>query len=77
MSRAKVFGQPTEFSELQEIVSQLKEHKRKVQSMLLKREYQRTQAAQRKQMLAGMEDEQRGLTKVGDSRGVVGMSGID
>ncbi|XP_035825239.1 cilia- and flagella-associated protein 46 [Aplysia californica] len=63
VSRARVFGSQTDFSRLKEILTELQEHKTQVQAMLLKREYQRTQAAQRQRMLEGLDDDQKVIVK--------------
>ncbi|RUS85833.1 hypothetical protein EGW08_006385 [Elysia chlorotica] len=56
-SRAHIFGAPTNFKQLLEIHTRLKSHRKQQQTTLLKREYQRMQAAQREKMLESLEED--------------------
>ena len=55
-SRAKVFGMESSARLLDELVSKFQQHKQSVQQLLLKQEYQRTQAALRQKMLQNLDD---------------------
>ncbi|XP_041368336.1 cilia- and flagella-associated protein 46-like isoform X2 [Gigantopelta aegis] len=55
-SRARVFGMETSARLLNELVSKFQQHKQSVQQLLLKQEYQRTQAALRQKMLQNLDD---------------------
>ncbi|XP_071090002.1 cilia- and flagella-associated protein 46-like [Haliotis cracherodii] len=55
-SRARVFGVDTSPHQLEELISKFRLHKQNFQQMLLKQEYQRTQAALRSRMLENLED---------------------
>ncbi|CAG5128472.1 unnamed protein product, partial [Candidula unifasciata] len=55
--RARVFETVTDIGQLQQILSRLSEYKQKQQSMLLKKEYQRTKAAQREKLLENVDDD--------------------
>ncbi|GFS07539.1 cilia- and flagella-associated protein 46 [Elysia marginata] len=56
-SRAHIFGVPTNFRQLVELHARIKSHRKQQQTVLLKREYQRMQAAQRQKMLESLEED--------------------
>ncbi|XP_053406399.1 cilia- and flagella-associated protein 46-like [Mercenaria mercenaria] len=55
-SRAKVFGMETSRAELEALLSKCREHRQNVQQLLVKQEYQRSQAAMRRKMLENLDD---------------------
>lgn len=55
-SRAKVFGMETSRVELEMLLTKCREHRQNVQQLLLKQEYQRSQAAMRRKMLENLDD---------------------
>ncbi|BFY98171.1 hypothetical protein BsWGS_01212 [Bradybaena similaris] len=56
-ARARVFGTPTDISQLQQVLVRLSAFKRRQQSMLLKKEYQRIKAAQGEKLLENMNND--------------------
>ncbi|GFO25853.1 cilia- and flagella-associated protein 46 isoform x2 [Plakobranchus ocellatus] len=56
-SRAQIFGVATNFRVLLELQARLKAYQKQQQTVLLKREYQRMQAAQREKMLESLEED--------------------
>ncbi|CAL1538602.1 unnamed protein product [Lymnaea stagnalis] len=58
-SRARIFGEPIDNNKLQEILAEIEAYKQQQQSMLLRREYQRSQAVQREKMLENLNENQK------------------
>ena len=63
-SRAHIFRVPTNFRQLLELHARLKTYRKQQQTILLKREYQRMQAAQREKMLESLEEDYKTEGKV-------------
>ena len=59
-SRAKVFGVETSPAELAAVLEKCRDHRQNVQQLLLKQEYQRSQAAMRQKMLENLDDSIKG-----------------
>ena len=59
-SRAKVFGIETSPRELDAVLTKCRDHRQNVQQLLLKQEYQRSQAAMRQKMLENLDDSVKG-----------------
>ncbi|XP_059152499.1 cilia- and flagella-associated protein 46-like isoform X4 [Physella acuta] len=59
VSRARLFGSSTQYSALQDILAQLNVYRQQQQSLLLKKEYQRSQVALREKMLENVEEDQK------------------
>ena len=59
-NRAKVFGVETSPAELEAVLEKCRDHRQNVQQLLLKQEYQRSQAAMRQKMLENLDDSIKG-----------------
>ncbi|XP_060585472.1 cilia- and flagella-associated protein 46-like isoform X2 [Ruditapes philippinarum] len=55
-NRAKIFGMETSRAELEGLLNKCREHRQNVQQLLVKQEYQRSQAAMRRKMLENLDD---------------------
>lgn len=62
--KAKIFRTETSAGMLEKLVKKFQKHKQSVQALLLKQEYQRTQAAQRQKMLENLDEDIKPQTKV-------------
>ncbi|XP_052228420.1 cilia- and flagella-associated protein 46-like isoform X3 [Dreissena polymorpha] len=59
-SRAKIVGMETSRAELEALQSKCRSHLQNVQQLLVKQEYQRSQAAMRRKMLENLDDSMKG-----------------
>lgn len=63
-NRAKVFGAETSPQLLEELLVKFKDHHQSVQTLLLKQEYQRSQAMMRQKMLENLDESLKKQTQV-------------